>query len=108
MSPKPKRPVEEVRAELLQNRETAEIARNLGLPLEEYVEKVLGYYQDPAKEPQIYLTTEEQVRAAGVKPTTEKDVLEWLQKVDKGEIDLRPDRMKDAFGGPAKPKSPGS
>ncbi len=94
---KPRRPVEEVRAELMKSEETQQLAKTLGLKLEDYVEKVLAYYQDPNKQPMMYVLSDEQIRAAGVEPPTEKAVMEWLGKVDSGEIDLRPDHLKDGF-----------
>lgn len=94
---KPRRPIEEVRAELMKSEETQQLAKTLGLSLEDYVEKVLSYYKDPNKEPTLYVLSEEQIRAAGVEPPTEKAMTEWLEKVDRGEIDLRPDHMKDGF-----------
>ena len=99
---KPRRPVEEVRAELMKSEETQQLAKTLGLKLEDYVEKVLSYYKDPNKQPMMYVLSEEQIRAAGVEPPTEKAIMEWLQKVDSGEIDLRPDHMKDGFKKPEK------
>lgn len=104
---KPRRPVEEVRAELMKSQDTQQIANQLGLKLEDYVEKVLAYYKDPTKQPMVYVVSEEQIRAAGVEPPTEKAIMEWLQKVDSGEIDLRPDHLKDGFKNAEKPPVPG-
>lgn len=106
---KPRRPIEEVRAELMVSPETQELAKTLGLSLEDYVEKVLSYYKDPSKEPMVYVASEEQIRAAGVEPPTEKAIVDYLTKVNKGEIDLRPEHMRDQFEtgrpGPSAPKS---
>lgn len=104
---KPKRPVEEVRAELMASEETKQLAKTLGIGLEDYVEKVLAYYAEPSKQPQIYLAPEEQLRAAGYEPPTEKEILSYLQKVESGEIDLRPEHMKDNYNQAAKPKVAG-
>lgn len=105
---KPRRPIEEVRAELMASQETRELAKTIGLSLEDYVEKVLSYYQDPSKEPMVYVAPEGEIRAAGVEPPTEKAIVEWLTKVQKGEIDLRPQHMRDQFeagGGQGAPRS---
>ena len=48
-----KRPVEEIRAELLVDPATQGIASKLGIPVEQYVEKVLDYAQNPEKQPQL-------------------------------------------------------
>lgn len=105
--PKKRRPIEEVRAELMESQETKQIAEQLGLSLEDYVAKVLEYYQQPEKEPQVYVASEEQLRAAGFEPPSQKEAMEWLEKVQRGEIDLRPDHLKDGYKKAEKPKVAG-
>lgn len=104
---KPRRPLEEVRAELMASAETQQLAQTLGIELKDYVEKVLAYYADPAKDAMIYLAPEEQLRAAGGNPPSDKEVLEYLQKVERGEIDLRPAHQKDGFSAAEKEKVAG-
>ena len=104
---KPKRPAAEVRAELLQSEQTKELAKTLGIGLEDYVDKVMVYYENPEKEPMIYLAPEAQLKAAGYDPPSEKDILDYLGKVDRGEVDLRPGHMKDGFAAAEKPKVSG-
>jgi hypothetical protein len=69
-----KRPVAEVRAELLASEETKHIAKTLGISLEEYVEKVLDYAQHPDKEPILTVVADEAALKAAypeVKTTAE-------------------------------------
>ena len=90
-----KRPVEEVRAELLADPATQAIAQKLGMPLEQYVEKVLDFAQHPEKQPQFNVLPEGDVKAAGGATTGE--VKQWLDDVAEGKVDLRDDREKDVF-----------
>lgn len=106
-STKKRRPLEEVRAELLQSQETKELAQKLGLSIDDYVAKVLEYYADPDKQPMLYVAPEEQLRAAGLEATSTKEAMEWLGKVESGEIDLRPGHMKDGYKVPEKAKVAG-
>lgn len=98
-----KRPVEEVRAELLADPHTKDIAKTLGIPLEEYVEKVLDYAQHPEKQPQFNVLPDEVIKAQG--GATTADVKQWFENVAAGKIDLRDPRDKDGFE--AKPRRTG-
>jgi len=103
-----KRPIEEVRAELLADPATQGIAQKLGVPLEEYVEKVLDFAQHPEKQPQFNVLPDGQAKAAGGATTGE--VKQWLEDVADGKVDLRDDREKDVFeitvGGTMRRKGP--
>jgi len=95
MTAKLKRPVEEVRAELLADPHTQSIAEKLGIRVEEYVEKVLEYALHPEKQPELNVLPEGEVKARGGATTTE--VKRWLEDVAAGKIDLRPPHQKDLF-----------
>ncbi|MGC4114846.1 MAG: hypothetical protein QM765_09595 [Myxococcales bacterium] len=90
-----KRPIEEVRAELMADPATQSIAQRLGMPLEEYVEKVIDYALHPEKKPEFNVLPDGEVRAQGGATTGE--VKQWLEDVADGKVDIRPDREKDSF-----------
>ena len=92
-----RRPVDEVRKELLTDVTTRRMAETLKMTVEDYVEKVLDYAMHPEKQPQLNVMPEDQVKAAGA--ATVGEVKAWLEKVERGEIDLRPEHEKDAFEG---------
>jgi hypothetical protein len=90
-----KKPVEELRRDLLADERTQGIARTLGMPLEDYVEKVLDYAQHPEKQPEFNVVSDEQVKANG--GATVADVKGWLNKVLTGEVALGPKGYTDGF-----------
>ena len=98
-----KKPVEEIRAELLADERIARIAEKLNIEKEAYVEKVLEYALHPEKQPVLNLLPEDQVKAQG--GATMAEVKTWFEKVDSGEIDLTPGHLKDGFE-PAKKSGP--
>lgn len=69
---------------------TAEIAKALGVELEDYVEKVMSYVLDPGKEPELELLDDESVAMLGPEAPTVNDVVAWFDGVERGEIDLDP------------------
>jgi DNA-directed RNA polymerase specialized sigma subunit len=90
-----KRPVEEVRAELLKDESTRQIAEKLGMELEAYVEKVLEYAQNPDKQPEFNLISEAEAQAKGV--ATVREVKQWFEDVADGKVDLREPHERDSF-----------
>lgn len=99
-----KKPVEELRAELLADERTQRYAKKLNMPLEAYVEKVLYYATHPEEQPVFNVLPEDQVKAMG--GATVGEVKSWLEKADRGEIALGPKGYTDGFD-PAKPVKPG-
>jgi hypothetical protein len=98
--PRLKRPVEQVRAELLSDPETKRIAKAVGMELEAYVNLVLDYAQNPDKEPILEVAPDEELRAAGYNPPSAEDVANFFIAGAKGEIDLGekgPDFSKSEF-----------
>lgn len=59
---------EALRKKILDDPNTARIAEELGVPLEEYVEQVLFYAMNPQAEPQLYVVEDADLRAMGVEP----------------------------------------
>lgn len=105
MTRKLKKPVEELRKDLLADPHTQSIAKTVGLSTEAYVEKVLYFATHPDEQPTFNILPEDQVKAQG--GATVKEVQDWLQKVNQGEIQLGPKGYQDGFE-QAKPAKPGS
>lgn len=91
------RPVSVVRAELMADEETQTIARTLGMPLEDYVERVLHFAQNPDAEPQLEVVDDEVLQEMDPQLPTMGDMMSWLQKVDSGEISLGPQELITDF-----------
>jgi hypothetical protein len=68
------RPVSVVRAELLADPETKEIAKTLGVDLEAYVDLVLDYAMHPEKEPVLEVADEEELLATGADIPLEDEI----------------------------------
>ncbi|WP_426753369.1 hypothetical protein [Myxococcus sp. Y35] len=88
--PRLKRPVENVRAELLADPDTQRIAKSLDMELEAYVELVLDYAQNPDKEPTLIVAPDEALRAAGYNPPTTQDVANFFIAAANGELGIGP------------------
>ncbi len=87
--------LEEIRARLLSDPYTSNIAKTIGVPLKEYVEKVLYYAQNPDAQPELQLISDEDAKRQGL--ATVDEVKQWFVDVQDGKIDLRPDHEKDSF-----------
>lgn len=104
MSPRAlKKPVEELRKDLLADEKTQHIAKTLGLSPEAYVEKVLHYATHPDEQPVFNVLPEGEVKAEG--GATVEEVQQWLGQVQRGEITLGPKAYADGFEDP-KPEEP--
>jgi DNA-directed RNA polymerase specialized sigma subunit len=101
------RPIEVVRAELLNDPDTKRIAKTVGMELAEYVELVLEYAQDKDKEPVLKVVSDEELHAAGFKTMTNDDAAKLLLKVAKGEMGVNEEREKSEFED-GKGKKPGN
>lgn len=102
-----KRPIEVVRAELLKDKDTARIAKAVGMELAEYVELVLTYAQDKDKEPMLKVVSDEELHAAGFKTLTNDEAANLLIKAAKGELGVNEEFEKSAFEGSGPRKSSG-
>lgn len=92
------RPIAVIRDELMSSPEAKEIADKFGMPLEEYVEKVLEFVKDPDKKPQVLVVDEDEARAAGAQVSTVADIKRWMERVISGELKLGAVReVKDGF-----------
>lgn len=81
-------PLENMRIKLLSDPDTRRIARDVGMKLEEYVELVLQYLAEPNKEPQLYVASDEDLRAAGYEPPSPQAVGEFLIAGARGDLGL--------------------
>lgn len=90
-----KRSIEDIRAELMKDKHTKDIAKTIGMPLAEYVELVLQYVKDPDKQPTFNTLPEPEVKKHG--GSTVEDVKEWFQGVLDGKVKVAADREQDAF-----------
>lgn len=59
---------EVLRKKLLSDPNTAQIAKNLGVPLEAYVNQVLHFVLHPNEEPNLYVVEDEALRKMGYEP----------------------------------------
>jgi len=96
-----KKPVDELRKDLLADAHTQSIAKTLGMTTEAYVEKVLHYATHPDEKPVFNLLPDAEVKAQG--GATVEEVKSWLEKVRSGKIQLGPKAYQDGFE-PSKPK----
>jgi hypothetical protein len=83
-------PVSVVRQQLLDDADTKEIAKAFKMPLEQYVDLVLMYAQNPDKDPILTILDEDEMQGEGADLPTQAQVLDWLNKVESGEIELAP------------------
>ena len=75
------KPIPELRAELLVDKDTLRIAKALKMKIEDYVELVLEYVQNPDKEPEMYIADDEELRKLGYEPRSAEEVNEGLTKI---------------------------
>lgn len=92
-----KKPIEEIRAELMKDPDTARIAKAVNMELAAYVEKVLDYLQHPDKRPNFDVADENDMRAAGYTPKSEEDIREVFQAVVNGDLDPANKYQKSGF-----------
>jgi hypothetical protein len=72
---------EEARAKILADPNTARIAKELSIPLEEYVNMVLHFAMNPGAEPELVMASDEDLRAHGFNPPSIKEVENYLEEV---------------------------
>jgi hypothetical protein len=94
-----KKPVPELRADLLADPRTKDMAARLGMTLEAYVEKVLDFAQHPEKVPVLNVAPDAQVKAEG--GATTEEVKAWFQEeLDAQVSSAEKSRVKDGFDDP--------
>ncbi|QRK12414.1 hypothetical protein JQX13_21750 [Archangium violaceum] len=92
-----KRPIEEIRAELMKDPDTARIAKAVNMELPAYVEKVLDYLQHPEKKPVFEVADEADLRATGYEPMDEKGVHDLFAAVVSGDLEPGSQYRKSGF-----------
>ncbi|MFY2563310.1 hypothetical protein ACN469_37280 [Corallococcus terminator] len=92
-----KRPVEEIRAELLVDADVKEQARLLQIPVEAYVEKILDYAQHPQKQMPLEITLDGDLKAKDPKAATVAEIQDHLDKLISGEVILSRAQQRDGF-----------
>jgi hypothetical protein len=93
----PKRPIEEIRAELLKDHDVREQARMLQLPVEQYVEKIIDYAMNPHKPPQVQIVPDPVLKAQDPSTPTTAEIKTHLEKLASGEIAISPAHKRDGF-----------
>jgi hypothetical protein len=78
---KKKKPVdlEKLKRELMQNTETIGIAKELGIPLEDYVAQVMHFIVNPDAEPQMLLVEDQDLKANGFEVPDPKEILKFAE-----------------------------
>lgn len=98
---------EETRAKILADPNTARIAKELSMPLEEYVDMVLHYAMNPGAEPELLMVKDEDLRAQGFNPPSIQDVERYLdQAVEVSGAHLRTDYQESKKELVALPEAP--
>ncbi len=92
-----KKPIEEIRAELLKDPDTARIAKAVEMELPDYVEQVLEYLQYPERRPVFDVADEDDMRAAGYEPMSEQDVHDVFAAVVSGDLEPGSQFRKSGF-----------
>lgn len=92
-----RRPVDEVRNELLNDPDVKEQARLLQLPVEQYVDKILDYATHPEKPPAIMIVPDEHLKKEDPSIPTVAEVETHLQRMVNGEIPIVPGMTTDGF-----------
>lgn len=60
--------LEVMRKKLVEDPNTAEIAKTVGMPYQEYIALVMKFAANPQLEPQVYVAEDADLRAAGFEP----------------------------------------
>ncbi|MBZ4414094.1 hypothetical protein K8640_38310 [Myxococcus sp. XM-1-1-1] len=92
-----KRPVEEIRAELLADADVKEQARMLQIPVEAYVEKIIGYKLHPEKPMPLEITLDHELKAKDPKAATVEEIQGHLDKLISGEVIISRAQQRDGF-----------
>lgn len=92
-----KKPVEQIRAELMADPDVKEQARLLEIDVEAYVAKIIDYAQYPEKPPQLKITPDEELKARDPSVPTVEELQTYLQKVVNGEVTLNRAQQLDGF-----------
>jgi hypothetical protein len=80
-SKKKKKPIdlEKLKRELMENTETIGIAKELGIPLEDYVAQVMHFIVNPDAEPQMLVVDDDDLKANGFEVPQAEDILKFAE-----------------------------
>ncbi|WP_171818159.1 hypothetical protein [Pyxidicoccus fallax] len=92
-----KKPVEEIRAELMADPDVKEQARMLQIDVADYVAKIIDYAQHPEKPPQLTITPDEELKAKYPGTPTVEELQTYLQDVIDGKVMLNRAQQLDGF-----------
>lgn len=88
---------DEVRARIKADPETAQIAKNLGVPFDDYVELVLEFAMNPKLQPQLHVVSDEELKALDPSYMTLGEMRTFLEDVASGRRQLLPHQVKTVF-----------
>jgi hypothetical protein len=71
----------EIKKRVLEDPNTAKLAETLGMTLEAYVDLVMSYVANPAKEAMMMIVSDDELRAAGYEPPNIKDIAARAQQL---------------------------
>lgn len=89
---------EDMRKQVLEDPRTAEIAANLGVDLEEYVEQVVHFATHPDETPEFRVVKDEVLREEGFDVPTEEEMDAWFEAVERGTLVFTPTGEPDTDG----------
>jgi hypothetical protein len=71
---------EALRRKVLSNENTAAIARNLGVSIEAYTDRVVHFLLHPQEEPELYVVEDQDLRAMGLKPPDPEEMGRFVEE----------------------------
>jgi hypothetical protein len=93
----PSRPIEEIRAEIMNDPDVREQARIMDIPLEKYVDKIIDYARNPQKQAQVVIKPDAVLKKEDPTIPTTEEIKTHLEKIASGEIAISPAHKKDGF-----------
>ena len=82
-------PEETIRQRLRADADAQNIAKSLGVDIEDYITQVLFYARRPDVAPQVEVLDDESLAELGAEIPSEGEVQAWLDAVERGEVDLK-------------------
>lgn len=94
---KPQRNPEELRKKILASEEVHKQAKILGIPVEEYAEKILDYTLNPDKPVQAKMIPDDVAKAQDPRVSTLEEIQTYINKLATGEIEWSPAHIRDGY-----------
>lgn len=69
-----------IKKKLLADPNTAGIAKNVGLSLDDYVKQVMSFVANPALEPELYIVKDKDLRKHGFEPPDPSAIIHYLKE----------------------------